>query len=100
MYTNIIEGVKVLTYDGIPLMPIPTWDNIIKAYYNDDERYTFGPNIAVYTTKEVLAVGVDNINSLGDLRTWYDENTELVKTKSKGKIDAKLANPALFQIAI
>ena len=40
-----------------------------------------------------------SLNSLDYIKIWYDEKDELVYSKAKGKLDAKLRNPELFTIA-
>ena len=99
MYTNLVAGMKTVTYNGLPLIPIPIWDVIIKAYYNNGTKLV-NPHRIVYISKDILAVGVDSEKSFGDLDVWYDKDTRLVKIEAQGKADAKLLNPALFQLAI
>jgi len=99
MYTNLVAGMKTVTYNGLPLIPIPIWDVIIKAYYNNGTKLV-NPHRIVYISKDILAVGVDSEKSFGDLDVWYDKDTRLVKIEAQGKADAKLLNPVLFQLAI
>lgn len=99
MLTNLTEGVKTLKIGGVPLFPVPIWDVIIAEYYNTGAKL-INPHRAVYISKELLAVGVDSESSFGDMKTWYNDDQRKVKTEAMGKADAKLLNPALFQIAI
>lgn len=99
MFVNLTDGVKAVTYNGVPLLPIPIWDVIIRSYYDNGTKLV-NPHRAIYTTKDILAVGVDSESSFGDMEIWYNRDTRKVKIESMGKADAKLINPALFQIAI
>jgi hypothetical protein len=99
MYVNLVDGMIGLKIKGRVLVAMPIWDKLIEAYYNDGVRL-INPHRAVYTTKDVLAVGVDSENSFGDMDIWYNKDERKVKMESAGKADAKLLNPALFQIAI
>lgn len=99
LYMNLLNGQKTLSYNGIPLIPIPIWDVIIKTYYNNGAKW-LNPHRAVYTSKELLAIGSDSIRSFGDLDVWYHKDSRKVKIEGMGKADAKLLNPALFQLAI
>ena len=99
MYVNLTNGVKTLMFNGIAIIPIPIWDVIIKAYYNNGTKLV-NPHRILYTSKDLLAVGFDSEKSFGDLDVWYDKDTRLVKIEAQGKADAKLLNPALFQLAI
>jgi len=99
MYRNITDKLRSLTYKSVPLVPIPIWDNIIAECFDNGDAL-LNPHRAVYTTKEVLAIGVDSMRSFGDMDAWYDKNSRKVKIEMQGKADAKLANPSLFMIAI
>lgn len=99
MLVNLTDGLKVLTYDSIPLVPFKVWDKLIKAYYNNGTKL-INPHRAVYVTKDILAVGVDSTSSFGNMDIWYNKDERKVKMESAGKADAKLLNPALFQLAI
>ncbi len=98
-YVNLTEGQQTLTYDGIPIIPIPVWDKIISAYENTGTKLN-NPHRAVYTTKEVLGIGCDNPNSFSNFDVWYDKDSRKVKIEAMGIGDAKLTNPNLFQLAI
>lgn len=95
----LLNGMKVLSMSGIPVVPIHEWDTIIHNYEDTGTKWN-NPNRAIYTTKSVLAVGMDNPNAFDEFKTWYNQDEEKVKTKAKGKADAVLANPDMFQVAI
>lgn len=99
LYANLVGGLKTLTYNGIPLLPIPIWDVIIRTHYDTGAKWS-NPHRALYISKDLLAVGFDAESSFGDIDVWYDKDTRLVKIEAQGKADAKLLNPALFQLAI
>jgi hypothetical protein len=98
-YANLVNGQNVLTYSGIPLIPMPIWDEII-AQYEDTGKKLNNPHRALYVIKEVLAVGVDGTDSFEKMNTWYEKKERAVYTELMGKADAKLLNPAMFQLAI
>ena len=99
MYTNLTEGVKVLKIGGIPLFPVPTWDAMIGEFYDTGAKLN-NPHRALFISKDLLAVGVDSISSFGDMKVWYNDDQRKVKTEAMGKADAKILNPAFFQLAI
>jgi hypothetical protein len=43
---------------------------------------------------------VDDESSFGNIDIWYDKDSRKVKMEGMGVADAKLINPALFEIAI
>jgi len=99
MYANLVNGQRTLTYNGIPLLAMPIWDEMINAYENTGVKLN-NPHRAVYTTKRVLGIGVDDESSFGNVDIWYDKDSRKVKMEGMGVADAKLTNPALFQVAI
>ena len=99
LYTNLVNGQKTLTYDGIPLIPMPIWDEQIKAFESTGVKWN-NPHRAIYTIKDVLGVGVDDPASFGTMDIRYDKETRKVQIEAMGVADAKLINPNYFQVAI
>ena len=99
LLTNLTDGIKTLTYNGIPLLALPIWDKNIHSYENNGIRLN-KPHRAVLTTKNLLAIGTEDIAAFGDLDVWYDRDSRKVKIESMGNGDAKYLNLALFTIAI
>lgn len=99
MYVNLITGIKTLSYDGKPLIPVPKFDAIIEAYYDNGTKLV-NPHRAIYTNPGVLAVGVDEMGNFAEIDVWHEKKDRNVYSLATGKIDAKLANPKLVQIAI
>ena len=99
LYSNLVNGQKTLTFNGIPLIPLPIWDKIILSYYNNGVKLV-NPHRAVYTHKDFLAVGLDSIASFSDASVRNDPDSRRVKIELMGKADAKLLNPKMFVVAI
>lgn len=94
-YKNLVNGMETVSYNGIPVIPMPIWDEIIASYYDTGVNH-ISPHRIVFTSPEVLAVGVDDPNAFDSVQSWYNKDTRQVKIEAMGKCDAKLANPALF----
>ena len=99
MYKNLVDGQKTLTFHGIVLIPMPIWDEIIAAYFNNGTKLE-NPHRIVYTDKSILGFGMDSEKSFGETDVWYNKDERKVKIEMKGKADAKLVNPELFTLAI
>lgn len=99
MYVNLTDGIRTLTFDGKPLIPVPIWDEMILAFENTGVKL-HNPHRIVFTTKSVLGIGVDKVESFGELDIWYDRDSRKVKIEAMGVADTKLMNPALMQVAI
>lgn len=95
-YVNLVEGVQVLAFLGIPVVPLGIWDEMIQSY-NDLGTTFFKPHRALLTTKPVLAVGTPNTGRMyGDFEIWYNKDERRTKILLKDKADAKIANPDFF----
>lgn len=96
---NLIDGRQVMKAYGMTLIPMPIWDEMIAEFENTGTKLN-NPHRALYVQKENLAVGVDGTDSFDKMRTWYENKERTVYTELMGKADAKVLNPALFQLAI
>jgi hypothetical protein len=99
MYANLLDGTKVLKAFGVPLIPMPIWDEMIAEFENTGTKL-HNPHRALFVIKDVLAVGVDGEDSFDMMNVWYNRDTREVKTELMGKADAKVLDPAMFQLAI
>ena len=95
-YVNLVEGVQVLSFLGVPVVPMAIWDEMIQAYNDLGDTY-FKPHRALLTTKSVLAVGTPNgEREFGEFDIWYDKTSRKNYILLKDKLDAKIANPDHF----
>ena len=95
-FVNLVEGVQVLSFLGIPVVPMAIWDEMIQAYNDLGDTY-FKPHRALLTTKSVLAVGTPNgERAYGEFDIWYDKTSRKNYILLKDKLDAKIANPDHF----
>lgn len=99
MYTNLTDGMRTLTYDGKPLIPMPIWDEMIRMFHDNGAKI-INPHRAIYAVKETFGVAVDGENSFSDSSVWYNRDERTVKIESMGRADAKLIVPYLIQVAI
>lgn len=90
-YNNLVEGVKSLEYNGVPVIPMPIWDKMIKAY-NDLGNTYYKPHRAVLCETGNLAVGIVDEGEFSDLDVFYDKMSRKNRLEGKGKIDAELIN--------
>ena len=97
-YTNLVDGMSTVTYNGIPLLPLPIWDEMIAEYENTGVK-TNAPNRAVYTNKSILGIGLDDVNQFETVDAWYSKDKRTVNMEAGGQADVKLMNPDLFMIA-
>lgn len=95
MLMNLENGKKVLTYQGVELVPIKVWDEMLNGYFND----SVSKNRALFTSKSVLGCAMDSVDSFKNFNIFYDNYRRQVFVDIAGKADAKLLNPELFVYA-
>lgn len=102
---EIQNGMESLKFDGEILTPVKFYDKKRKEDFTidngADDVVTQLPHFAVNTKKDNLVVGVDDMNSLTDLRLEYvggaDENFYI---KGSYQMDFKIPNPKALRAAL
>jgi hypothetical protein len=93
---RLVDGVEVVTFRGIPVVPKWRWDDILES-----DLSTAVPNYVEYTTpmNKVLATDIASGNlSASELTIWFDEEDEKVKTKTRFKIGGNYIHPSLISV--
>lgn len=90
---DVKNGVPKLSYMGRELKPIRFYD---KKRFEDfyDGKTVYLPHFAINTSKDNLVIGVDDVNSLTDLRMEYvGGSDEHFYIKANYMMDFKIPNP-------
>ena len=95
----LLNGMEALSFNGIPVIAMPIWDKII-ATSEDTGTKLNNPHRILFTSKSVLGIGVDAIDSFEKMRIWYEYKDRVVYVELMGRADAKLTNPDLFSLGI
>lgn len=98
-YKNLVDGIQALTFRGIEVVPMPKWDEMIRAY-NDLGTTYYKPHRALLVEKENLAVGTPTGDAFGSFEIWYEKKDSKTYIRVKDKIDAKVLNPKRFVLGI
>lgn len=97
-YRNLVDGVQALSFAGVPVIALPSWDKTIKAYQDLGTTW-YKPHRAVLIEKLNLGVGVGSESGLSELDVWYDKTSRNNYLLAQDRIDAKLLNDARFVLA-
>ena len=97
--TMLLDGREALSYNGIPVVPMDIWDKIIRSDENTGAKLN-NPHRILYTSRSILGVGVDAVDSFQKLKIWYENKDRNVYTEAMGRADAKLTNPEYFSLGI
>ncbi|MDI9256321.1 hypothetical protein [Flavobacterium sedimenticola] len=99
---TVVNGLKNLRVSGQPITPIVHYDRWrAKDFVTGDPESIYLPHFALFTRKEYLQVGVDDTNSLTDIRMEYiGGSEEKFWIKANYMLDFKMTNPYAMKAAI
>ena len=97
-YVRIENGFSTLRYRNLEIIGFDFWDRTIRADFSNGTKW-FLPHRAVLTTKSNLAVGFDASSGVSDFDVFYDKTTELTNFKGAYKVDAKVLEDYMIQVA-
>ena len=97
-YENLVNGVQALRINGQLWVPLDIWDEQIRAYQADGTKY-IRPHRALLTTADNLAVGVPATDRLERFDIWYNKDERKNKIEAIDKLDVKILQDNLVQVA-
>lgn len=70
-YENFLSGIKKLTFRGIPITPVPFWDDRLQ----DSANPLFGTtrHLAILTWKNNHIFGIENEGDLNKIDSWFEK---------------------------
>jgi hypothetical protein len=97
-FIRIENGYSTLRYRNITIYGMDFWDRTIQSDFDNGTTYDL-PHRALMTTKMNLAVGSDKLADAETFKVYYSEDTELNNFKGKYRVDAKIMQDYLIQVA-
>jgi hypothetical protein len=97
-WQEIFAGIKETTYNGINVVVLPMWDEIIKTYEGTATAW-HNPYRAVYTVKDNLLVGIESMNEFAKFDVWFNKDEQLNKILSRDRLGTNIAQDNLIQVA-
>lgn len=73
-YENYINGIKTLTFRGIPVVPMNIWDSLLAESTNPLNATT--RHLIVLTMKDNHILGVENTADLEKIDSWYEQKDQ------------------------
>lgn len=98
-YKNLVDGVKALSFLGVPVIPVPIWDSMIQSYHDLGNTF-FKPHRAVLIEKGNQAVGTPSTEALTEIDAFYDKMSRKNRFEATDKLDAKLLNDKRFVLGL
>jgi hypothetical protein len=90
----LLNGKKVLTYEGIPIIVVPEWDATISADFAG-----VCPNRTVLTTTKNLIFGTDGISDEKDVETWYNQDLQMRRYRVQYKAQTAYLHQELIVLS-
>jgi hypothetical protein len=90
----VFRGVKVPTYEGIPIIVRPDWDLWIKSSYND-----LLPHRALLTTQKNLLFATDATTDSEMMETWYNQEDQKRRYRVQYKAQTAYLHKELIVLA-
>ena len=97
-WEQIFDGVKVASYNGIPVYSISVWDRMIQKYQNNGKALNL-PHRAFFGSAKNIFVGSPANEVISNLEIWFNQDERTTKVYSAGKLGTLLGEDNLFQIA-
>lgn len=74
-WKSIFAGIQETTYQGITLVAIPQWDEIIQEYLKNSTNAAAydKPFRVIYTAQDNLRAGTESQEQVARLDTWFDK---------------------------
>ncbi len=83
-YNNYLNGIKTLTFRGIPVIPISLWDSFLAE--SDNPLTGTTRHLISLTPKENHILGIDAASDMKNIQSWY----EMKDSKRYYRADMKL----------
>lgn len=90
-----VDGVDFMRYNGVDIVVLPVWDELIRAYENNRTKLN-NPHRVMFLPKSILGVGFPGASPLTGINMFYTPATRFTHVESMGAIDALLLNPEML----
>ena len=97
-FVRIESGYDALMFENIPVIPMNFWDRMIYSYFDDGTTYLM-PHRAILTTRTNLGIATDSTAALDDIDVWFDKRDKKTYFDVQFKLDAKVIDDDLLQLA-
>jgi hypothetical protein len=97
-WETLQSGIKVPLYEGIRVIPMDIWDRYLLEDFSDGTKI-YKPHRAILTPKTNVRIGVDLLNGIQDFEVFFDKMSETNNFRGLYRMDAKLIEDGMVQIA-
>lgn len=97
----IFDGITKTTYNGIEVVALPFWDEIIQGYLQNNTNVGAWdkPYRAIFTIKDNLLVGSESEDAVADINIFFDQKTKKNYIDAMDTIGALIGQDNLINVA-
>lgn len=97
-YTDLVNGMQTVKYNGMTIVELPIWDRMIRAYEKGEAAYN-KPHRAVLASKTDLLIGTGSDNSLDQFDYGYERKSGTNWFKAKDTLGTQIVEDNLISFA-
>lgn len=97
-FMEVADGVKIPTYDGVPILEVKEWDINISKFENSGTALN-NPHRGVFVSPKNLFVGTEAKNTLADVTATFDDVTRNNYFYAASNLGTLVGEDALVQVA-
>lgn len=97
-FIRIEQGFSTLRYRNLEIIGVDLWDRYIEADFDNGTTYDL-PHRAVLTTRENLALGIDQASALADIDQWFERKDKTTNFRGGYKMDVKVLEDYMVSLA-
>lgn len=98
-YLRTEQGMKYFEIDGVQVMPIYTWDRLIKRHFDNGTKLD-NPHRMLYTSKKNIRVGTEEESNFTELSSEYSSYHKKWFCDFGFNLDVKIVDDNLVQYGV
>lgn len=94
-FSTLVNGVRTLTFNGIPVMKRPDWDKRIKSA---DFGYVM-PHRALLSSHKTYVFGTDSTDDMAQVEAWYEKKDQMNYFRTQYCAGTQIVHPIYITAA-
>ena len=95
-FSTLVNGVRTLTFNGIPVMKRPDWD---KRWKSADFGYV-QPHFALLSTHKNYVWGTDSTDDIAQVEAWYEKKDQMNYFRTQYCAGTQIVHPVYVTVAL
>lgn len=95
-FSTLVNGVRTLTFNGVPVMKRPDWD---KRWKSADFGYV-QPHFALLSTHKNYVWGTDSTDDIAQVEAWYEKKDQMNYFRTQYCAGTQIVHPVYVTVAL